>query len=88
MTRRKTDIFAMCRIFGHQWDPISGTTKRHTWGYPVYLRCARCGTERKDNYDIHGHLIQRTYEYPEGYKAAGEALSRDQIRMNVIKSLR
>lgn len=79
--------FIICRAISHDWDIMSGSGKRRTWGYPLYLRCARCGTERKDNFDIHGTLIQRTYQYPDGYQEAAIDLSRDQVRVKALRRI-
>lgn len=73
---------------------------RHAWfdaptdwtppfpGTPFTLRCERCGTERRDVYDLRGDLMLRRYVYPDGYRYAvgDEPLTLAARRLLVVKA--
>jgi hypothetical protein len=64
--------YLRCRRDGHAWDEFTDATKpRAQFGYRLSLRCDRCTTTRHDIISIVGDVVQRHYEYPDGYQLAG-----------------
>lgn len=84
MTR--TASYVACRTYGHAWDEIDAD-KQSRIGWYLWLRCQRCGTIRMDTVDRHGHLSERSYRYPDGYKSAVK-LSRDEYRLALRRQQR
>lgn len=76
------DTFVWCRTYGHSWDEFHPDRTPHTFKHYTALRCTRCATKRFDYEGALGEIIDRGYEYPEGYKLAG-TLTRAQFRMEI-----
>jgi len=74
MTRRyytQTANFLLCRSLGHAWDVVDADRVSSKGGTPVWLRCDRCGTERRDALDpTTGELWGRQYVYDDSYRHA------------------
>lgn len=71
------EVFDECKgPYKHAWFDADSDWAAPFGGTPFTLRCERCGTERRDTFDIHGELMTRRYVYPEGYKhAAGMTMA-------------
>lgn len=82
--------FAYCYAWGHAWDPYDGSDWRPLMGRDgVVLRCLRCGTERRELYNLRGDLSTRQYAYPDGYRyGRGERPGRDDFRLMALSKLR
>ena len=69
--------FLQCRDMGHAWDQIGDVIRQRTESRITFtrsLRCARCGTERRDEYRIDSNTVQKRkagYTYPNGYQVRG-----------------
>lgn len=65
----QTARYLLCRTLGHSWFPIDATESRY--GDPMWLRCARCNTERHDEISMgSGELVHRKYVYIDSYREA------------------
>ncbi len=58
--------YTTCRSIGHMWIETDVETAPQ-WGVPLWLRCERCNSVRKDVYDINGNLSHRSYAHSEGF---------------------
>jgi hypothetical protein len=64
-------MYADCRDIGHQWEEVFSEWEGNEL---VRLhRCERCGSERLDAYSRTGAVVNRRYDYNEGYLLDGEA---------------
>lgn len=52
----------------HAWFDIPTDWTPPFPGTPFTVHCERCGTQRRDVYDLRGELMTRRYIYPAGYK--------------------
>lgn len=78
--------FIRCNTIGHAWFDYDNSDWRPTFGDPLVLRCERCGTERRDSIGSSGQLVQRSYDYPEGYKyGRGERPNRSEFRRMLLE---
>jgi hypothetical protein len=70
----------------HAWYEVDSDWAAPFGGTPFTLRCDRCGTERRDSFDLHGELMTRRYVYPEGYRLAeGETKATMQdLRLRIL----
>jgi hypothetical protein len=85
------NAFVRCRSYGHAWDeyyPIDMAAP--SFGWRLSLRCMRCATERHDNYDFKGRVMNRRYIYPEGYQTpkGEEKPSKEFFREELFTRLR
>jgi hypothetical protein len=77
--------FALCRDYGHQWNPSNAEwlTAEQVWR--VTLKCPRCQTLRTVLRNRRGHQLESHYDYPDGYAIKGLGMlsgtDRDQIRL-------
>ena len=86
--RRINERFAACGAYGHAWFE-SDSTWRPTFGFPITLRCERCGAERRDTVGSRGQLEARHYDYPSGYSYNGaQRPTRADFRLVVVKASR
>jgi hypothetical protein len=78
--------FVRCNTLGHAWFDYDDSSWSPSFGDPLVLRCERCGTERRDVIGSLGQLIQRHYNYPEGYRyGRGERPSRSEFRIMLLQ---
>lgn len=64
-----SDEAMVCRDISHSWR--SHVVLRIKGGYERQLRCSSCGTLRIETLNSKGGLIDRYYEYAEGYRVKG-----------------
>lgn len=77
----------MCKLWGHQWDPLGGPPLGYSTsipGYAEWLRCEQCSTVRLlvISYTT-GYVSYSRYIYPDGYQwkgNIGEAPSKAELR--------
>jgi hypothetical protein len=83
------DDYAVCRTWGHAWDPgwePSSITPGPVWRNRLSARCTRCTTERIDAIGALGDVMQRHYNYPDGYRyARNERPTRSEFRLMLLK---
>jgi hypothetical protein len=61
--------YLLCRSVGHAWDVVAADKLSRKGGVPVWLRCERCGTERRDAVSpTTGELWARQYVYDTSYR--------------------
>lgn len=77
--------FIRCGTMGHAWHDYDSNWKPG-FGYPLTLRCERCGTERRDVITNWGKLLSRRYVYPTLYKypRGTKRPSRDEFRVMLL----
>jgi hypothetical protein len=65
-------------------------TSKAPYGVPMWMRCTRCGTERRDYLDASsGSVRGRRYLYPEHYLyegTRGEAPTRSEWRRELLRT--
>lgn len=67
----QTTSYLMCRTMGHAWDVITADRMPRLGGEPVWMRCERCHTVRRDAVDTtSGRLLARQYVYDDSYRHA------------------
>lgn len=67
----RTANYLLCRSLGHAWDVVDADRVSTKGGTPVWLRCNRCGTERRDAVSpATGELWGRQYVYDDSYRHA------------------
>ena len=67
------DAWLTCRELNHVWR-VQGdewTRAADGPGWVRTLKCANCRAERTDRVDRYGEVVQRRYDYPQGYQAKG-----------------
>lgn len=72
--------YSACRgPIRHRWDlVVASMDQRPTFGTLALFRCETCGTERHDIFSrTTGELIQRWYDYPDGYSLVDAPTSSD-----------
>jgi hypothetical protein len=78
-------IYAMCRDYGHQWEPSNAEWLQAEQVYRVTLKCPRCTTLRTLLRNRRGSQLESHYDYPDGYTIKGlghlSGTDRDQIRL-------
>lgn len=78
-------IYAMCRDYGHQWQPSNAEWLDAEQVYRVTLKCSRCTTLRVMLRNRRGTQLESHYTYPDNYSIKGLGLlsgtDRDQIRL-------
>jgi hypothetical protein len=78
-------IYAMCRDYGHQWQPSNAEWLEAEQVYRVTLKCSRCTTLRTLLRNRRGSQLESHYDYPDGYAIKGlgplSGTDRDQIRL-------
>lgn len=57
-----------CRELGHAWRKLP-LTRHRAYGYVRRLKCRECGTGRVDHLGMRGDVLDRYYEWPDGYRA-------------------
>jgi hypothetical protein len=79
-----------CRTYSHAWSQFYPTDwEAPLSGWRLSLRCTRCDTQRHDLISASsGGLLGRRYEWPEDYRIAGEAPSRDELRAQMFTRLK
>lgn len=80
---------ASCHTYGHAWFEVPAEEPA-PWGEPLWLRCERCSTVRKDYVDPRdGQVLGRRYAYAKDYLqqlAEGEAaMTRTDFRLLLIR---
>ena len=80
--------YADCRDIGHQWSERFSNWEGNELSRMCH--CERCGSERYDVYSRTGFLVNRRYEYADGYlltedeiKEAGGRLKRYWRAVNI-----
>lgn len=77
--------YALCRDYGHQWNPSNAEWLPKEQCYRVTLKCPRCTTVRTVLRNRRGHQLESHYDYPDGYAIKGlgflSGTDRDQIRL-------
>lgn len=58
--------YIRCRAVGHSWHDYDSNWEP-MYGFPLTLRCERCGTERRDSVGTSGQLLNRHYVKPDDY---------------------
>ncbi len=83
-----TDEMVSCRSIGHNWDDNINPNHFPTSGYPLYLRCVRCTTQKYIVFDSRGNREGSTrYIYPEGYRQ-GSGVTRAQMYVELFRRKR
>lgn len=78
--------YVRCRTIGHSWFDYDSNWET-SMGYPLTLRCERCGTERRDVIGTYGQLVSRHYHKPENYDLTPgeERLNRSDFRLILME---
>jgi hypothetical protein len=78
--------YVRCRTIGHVWFDYDSNWETNM-GYPLTLRCERCGTERRDVIGAFGQLVARHYHKPDNYDltTGEERLSRSDFRLILLE---
>lgn len=67
--RHSAISFRMCRPpFNHDWIETEAERNPKSGGWYLIMRCANCGTERRQIIDRYGNVERGYYKYAEGYK--------------------
>lgn len=61
-----------CRELGHSWDGYTASYDAKSRSYDRTLKCASCGTERRQILDSRGEVLKNGYGYVPGYLAKGQ----------------
>lgn len=61
-----------CRELGHAWTAYTAKYDAKSKCYDRVIRCATCGTERRQVLDSRGEVLRNSYSYVEGYLAKGQ----------------
>jgi hypothetical protein len=78
--------FASCHADGHSWQHLRNiTTVGDT--FERISTCGECGTRRRSYYPLSGARPTRRYDYPDGYIAKGENLTKMSWRRIFIVGL-
>lgn len=75
-----------CRTFGHSWEPVEADRNPQI-GWYMNVRCARCGTVKREIVNRYGQVERRRYEYAEGYRDT-DHWARSDWRMQYLRRLR
>lgn len=77
--------FAVCRDFGHRWDPSNAEWLDSDQVWRVTLKCGRCTTLRTVLRNRRGAQLESHYDYPDNYHISGlgrlSGTDRDEIRL-------
>lgn len=76
--------FAECREF-HAWERGGFDRRPGRAGVARILKCANCGTERHDIYNVRGAVMEQRYKYPAGYKIPGSGLKKADFRRELME---
>lgn len=83
--RELPQAYAMCRDYGHQWNPSDAKWLESEQVWRIDLKCPRCLTIRSLLRNRRGTQLESHYEYPDGYAIKGlgplSGVDRDQIRL-------
>ena len=77
--------YIRCRAIGHAWMDYDSTWTPK-FGWPLTVRCERCGMERRDTIHGSGQLLSRHYYRPVNYQLDGDVIrpSRDDFRIMLL----
>lgn len=70
------ETYLLCRDVHHSWN-VSGYHAVGGGAVERLLECARCGTERIDEWTLGGARLRSFYRYPDGYQYRGVDLTED-----------
>jgi hypothetical protein len=77
-----------CKTYGHAWYEQSiDSSYTPLFGTPVWLECERCGTRRKELWDVHGNIAHRRYEHPADWKQHAKFASRAERRLHLTSTM-
>lgn len=87
-TKQRALLIERCKTYGHAWyEQDVDSAYKPMFGLPVWFECERCGTQRRELWNIHGELASRTYVHPRDWKQHSRRMSKADHRVELMKRM-